>query len=149
MTDENIIQKYITEHIPISKAIGIKLELISDDEVIISAPFLNNVNHKMTVFGGSLHAVATLACWSLVYKNLIDILGKIEIVISHSEVDYLVPVDNDFKAICKKPDIAIWEHFNKILNKKRKSRIILNAKIFQGDNVAVNYKGTFVVLKKL
>lgn len=147
MQEQQVIEKYILEHIPISKALGIRLEFGKNNEVIVAAPFANNINHKKTVFGGSLHAVATLACWGFAYKNLIDLLGSIEIVISHSEINYLLPVKSNFKAICEAPDEAVWKKFCFILDKKGKARIQLKAKIFQENDLAVNYVGTFVVLK--
>lgn len=146
MIDKHKLDAYLLENIPISQSLGIALDTVSDDEIIIAAPFANNINHKMTVFGGSLHAVATLACWCLMYNQLHDLLGKIEIVISHSEVDYLLPVNTDFKAICTKPDPKTWDLFYKVFAKKGKARIKLNAKIYQGDQLAVDYQGTFVVL---
>lgn len=146
MIEKNLLQTYLFDHIPISQALGVEIETISDNEIIIAAPFLNNINHKMTVFGGSLHAVATLACWCFMYKQLIHLLGKIEIVISHSEVDYLLPVTSDFKAICSKPDEKAWDVFYKTFSKKGMARIKLNAKIYQNEELAVDYQGTFVVL---
>ena len=54
------LEKYLHKHIPISSAMGVKVDVASSERVVLSAPFLNNINHKQTVFGGSLHAVATL-----------------------------------------------------------------------------------------
>lgn len=147
MSNIDIIQAYIAEHIPITQALGITLEFATD-RVMVNAPLQNNINHKMTAFGGSLHAVATIACWSLLYQHFIHELDHIEIVISHSDVDYLLPVTSDFRAICRKPDEATWDKFSKILSKKGKARITLHAQIFQFDKLAVDYRGTFVVLAK-
>ncbi|MGE3318013.1 MAG: YiiD C-terminal domain-containing protein [Candidatus Berkiella sp.] len=67
-------------------------------------------------------------------------------MISHSEVEYVLPVTSDFKAVCGKPDDKAWEHFIKVLDKKGKARIALNAKIYQSNQLAVDYHGKFVVL---
>src|ERR1700744_1244487 len=100
-----ILEDYLLQHIPISAAIGIKVASASTQKVILSAPFLNNINHKNTVFGGSLHAVATLACWSLLHMNLLGLSEKkFQIVIASSEVLYTAPVISDFKAECSTPD---------------------------------------------
>ncbi len=147
MPNKDIIQAYLAEHIPITQALGITLE-IATNKVIVNAPLQKNINHKMTAFGGSLHAIATIACWSLLYQHFIDELDRIEIVISHSDVDYILPVTSDFCAICSNPDEAEWSRFSKILSKKGKARITLHAQIFQFDKLAVNYRGTFVVLAK-
>lgn len=141
-----IIQDYLVKHIPITKALAITVELDDDHNIMVSAPLKNNINHKMTAFGGSLHAVATLACWSFLYQQFIEQLEKIEIVISHSEIDYLLPVICDFKAICYQPENDTWAKFHKILTKKDKARIVLKANILQDNQLAVAYQGTFVVM---
>lgn len=141
------LEKYLLQHIPISAAMGVKVVSASPQQVILSAPFANNINHKNTVFGGSLHAVATLACWSLLHVNLIELKDKnFQIVIASSEISYTAPVTSDFKAECNMPDSSEWEKFQKTLLKKGKARLNLTAKIFQGSKLCVSYSGVFVAL---
>lgn len=142
---KEILESYLLQHIPISAAMGVKVESASNEQVILSAPFFNNINHKNTVFGGSLHAVATLACWSLLHVNL----SGAQIVIASSEICYKAPVAADFKAECRMPDLLEWERFQKILQKKGKARIKLNAKIFQGSQLGVDYSGQFVAIQEI
>lgn len=126
------LEKYLHEQIPISSAIGVKVDVVSQEKVVLSAPFLNNINHKQTVFGGSLHAVATLTCWSLLHVNLVELFkDPVQIVIANSEIKYLVPVTSNFKAECLHPHTNVWERFLTILRKKGKARLQLNAKIFE------------------
>lgn len=142
------LENYLLQHIPISAAIGIKVESASSQQVILSAPFLNNINHKNTVFGGSLHAVATLTCWSLLHVNLLGISERnIQIVIASSEIFYTAPVISDFKAECCTPDSFEWERFRKMLQRKGKARLKLNAKIFQDSQLCVSYSGQFVAIQ--
>lgn len=145
---ETLLKNYLRQHIPISAAMGVGVELASSERVILSAPFSNNINHKNTVFGGSLHAVATLACWSLLNVSLAELGEKnVQIVIAKSDVAYVAPVAADFKAECQRPDATSWERFLKMLQKKGKGRIALTAKIFQDSELCVDYSGVFVVLK--
>lgn len=142
------LQCYLYEHIPLSEAIGIKVELASLEKVILSAPFANNINHKKTVFGGSLHAVATLACWSLLHLNLKNEENQhLQIVITKSDVSYHAPVDADFKAECVRPDPDVWQRFMKMLRSKGKARIELSAKIYHQEHLCVDYIGVFAALK--
>lgn len=138
------LENYLLKAIPISSAMGVRVEVASTKEVILSAPFAPNINHKKTVFGGSLHAVATLASWGLLHVNL---AGDYQIVIASSEIKYLAPVTSDFKAVCHMPEALDWDRFIKILKKKGKARIKLNAKIFEGDKLSVDYSGVFVAIK--
>ena len=144
---ETDLEDYLLKHIPISSAMGVSVDSASPGRVVLKAPFSNNINHKQTVFGGSLHAVATLACWSLLHVNLVNLYGKnVQIVIANSNVDYLAPVASDFKAECLLPNEVEWNKFIKMLEKKGKGRIKLCAKIFQNDQLCVDYSGTFVAL---
>ncbi len=101
------------DSMPLCSAMGIEVIKAGPDRVILSAPLQPNINHKKTAFGGSLHSLTTLACFSLVHVNV-----KGEIVISGSEIEYLAPVTADFQAECKMPDPAEWERFLKIFQKK-------------------------------
>ncbi|MFI4938170.1 MAG: YiiD C-terminal domain-containing protein [Candidatus Berkiellales bacterium] len=144
-----ILNQYLHEHIPITKAMGCIVKFASPDKVIIAAPFSNNINHKQSVFGGSLHAIATLACWGLLYSNFMELLGSIDIVITRSEINYHKPVTKDFEAICFKADPENWEKLKNIsLHKKGKGRICLNAVIRENEKVAVAYQGEFAVIKR-
>lgn len=148
MNEENFLENYLHQNIPISSAMGVRVDLASSNQVILSAPFSININHKKTVFGGSLHAVATLACWSLLHVNLLNVIGgNCQIVIAKSEVEYLAPVASDFKAECKMPEALDWERFIKTLQKKGKARLKLCAKIFQQGQLCVDYIGMFVAIK--
>lgn len=145
---EKQIETYLHSHIPISRAMGIAVEHASTQKVILCAPFANNINHKKTIFGGSLHAVATLACWTLLYVNLKELHPEhVQIVITKSEVDYQAPIDADFKSICLSPDEAVWQRFLKMLRAKGKSRIALSAKIHHNDRVCVDYRAEFAAIK--
>lgn len=144
------LEQYLWENIPISSAMGIRVDTASADRVVLKAPLSNNINHKKTVFGGSLHAVATLACWSLLYVNLEELCGKkAHIVIANSEIAYLAPVVSDFTAECTMPEASEWERFVKILQKRGKARIKLCAKIFHEGQLCVDYSGTFAALAQV
>lgn len=148
MMKPQVLEEYLLKNIPLSSAMGVKVESITSEKIILNAPFLNNINHKQTVFGGSLHAVATLACWSLLHVHLSEIYGnKVQVVIASSEIQYLAPVASDFKAECSMPNIIEWEKFIKIFDKKGKARIKLESKIYKDDQLLVDYSGIFVAIK--
>src|SRR5262245_4726479 len=107
---------------------GVQVIHISNEKSILRAPFSPNINHKKTVFGGSLHALATLSCWCFLHAN-IEIAA--EIVITNSQVDYLAPVVSDFQAQCLMPAAETWNRFCHTLHLKGKARIQLESTIFQ------------------
>ncbi len=144
------LERYLLENIPISAAMGVKVESASTQKIVLWAPLSNNINHKKTVFGGSLHAVATLACWSLLHVNL-DSIGcdsHYQIVIASSQINYFAPIAEDFKANCTMAAPVEWDRFIKILLKKGKSRLNLTAKIYNNKLLCVDYFGTFVAIRQ-
>jgi len=142
------LEQYLYEHIPITKALGAKVVQDNLDKVVLSAPLKENINHKKTVFGGSLHAMATLSCWSMLYINLLDLPKGFEIVISHSEVDYLHPVTDDFTSTTVLDhDQEEWRQFLRRIKRHKKARYNLQATIEQNGITALQYTGTFVVIR--
>ena len=133
------------DKISIAKAMGIEVVTATSEQVILSAPLSNNINHKQTVFGGSLQAVATLACWSFAQVAVDD---GYQTVITHSEIDYLSPVSGDFQAIVNRPEVSVWEKFQKTLVKIGKAKLALNATIRHNNVLAVNFHGDFAVISK-
>lgn len=144
---ENELKNYLYEAIPLTKAMQISVECASKEIVILQAPLLPNVNHKKTAFGGSLNAIATLSCWSLLHLNLVEHYPHVQIVISHNETKYLNPVIGLFLSECIKCDEAKWKKFSNALHSKGKARIELSATIYQkAQKKCVDFKGTFVAL---
>ncbi len=145
---EKQLETYLYENIPLSHAMGVHVVQASLDKIVLSAPLANNINHKKTAFGGSLHAVATLAGWCLVHINLKKACPEpCQIVITKSEIDYLGPVEADFQAVCLMPAEEEWQHFLKVLKVKGRARIHLAASIYHRDRLAVDYRGVFAAIK--
>ncbi|AZL16393.1 YiiD C-terminal domain-containing protein [Rickettsiales endosymbiont of Stachyamoeba lipophora] len=142
------LQNYLHKNIPISVALGVEVKDATCSRVVLSAPIELNINHKGTVFGGSLHSLATLSCWGLVFMNLADYPLPTEIVIANSEIKYLTPVKNNFTVECSTIDKHDWIQFKEVLDEKGKSRIKLNANIYQGGDLAIDYQGVFVAISK-
>ncbi len=55
------IESYLHREIPITAAMGIRVESYNEKELVLTAPLEPNHNHLGTAFGGSLSAIATLA----------------------------------------------------------------------------------------
>ena len=98
MKSPEALEDYLYRNIPISEAMGVRVARASTDSISLTAPLQANINHKRTAFGGSLQAVATLACWTLLHVNLREDADPSEIVITNSNIDYIRPVTADFTA---------------------------------------------------
>jgi putative thioesterase YiiD len=65
MSGARQIQELLHSKIPITRAMGVKVEDYDGRRLILSAPLDANVNHLGTAFGGSLNALAVLSGYGL------------------------------------------------------------------------------------
>jgi thioesterase domain-containing protein len=139
------LQKTLSREIPITRHLGITVVSYDNGSLILKAPLEQNINHAGTAFAGSLNALVTLSAWGQLWLVLKELNIPATIVIQDSTSSYLLPVSNDFSAICHKPEptqIARLEHS---LIRKGKARIELYAQIYSHHEVAMSFKGRYVV----
>lgn len=140
------LEEYLYRNIPIAQSLGVKVHTITNEGLSLSAPFDKNINHKKTVFGGSLQSVATLACWSLLYTLLMD--SKPEIVIVKSAMSFSLPTIGNFIARAEVPTIQKWEKFLKVYENKRSGKITVNAMIEVDAKKTAQFTGVFAAYKR-
>lgn len=145
MIDSRILQSVLNEEIPISLALGIKVEQLDDHSISLSAPLLNNINHKSTAFGGSLYSIAVLSGWGLIYTILNQHHIHAHIVIQQSEISYINPVNQDFTAHCEIDSQLSIEKMMALYKRKGISRVSLEARIYNQEQIAVKFKGKYVI----
>jgi len=92
------LARYIHEHIPLSKAIGVSVLAIEADAVTLQAPLEPNLNHQQTVFGGSASALAILASWALLHVRLQSAGIAARLVIQRNVMEYQSPILGQFTA---------------------------------------------------
>lgn len=137
---------FLHEKIPLTRAMGVRVTE-SNSRLVLEAPLDANVNHVGTAFGGSLHALPTLACyaalWSLLYESGLD--GHV--VVKRSSAHYRQPVKGTLRAICERPAPGAVALFIADLRRHKKARMELEA-IVEGANgkPAVEFSGSFVAL---
>lgn len=143
---ELLLNKLYAE-IPITRHMGFRVEKADNQEVIIFAPLEPNINHKATVFGGALASALLLSAWCLTENRLKEWGIKGHVVVMKSQIEYLLPVENDFRAICSLTNEKEWETFRNTLERKKKARIRLEGSVNTNGTVAVKFQGLFVALK--
>lgn len=138
--------------IPLSQTLGIALQDYRDLTLSVSAPLAPNINHKQTAFGGSLYAVAVLAGWSLVNLRLAeyqeDLPARCEVVIYHSDMQYLRGVNDDFSARVEQSDGLRADRFIQRLLRHGKVSCTETIEIEQGGEVKGCLRAKYVVLLK-
>lgn len=138
-------ERFFHEQIPLTKAMGVRVEAHDGRQLVLSAPLEANHNHLGTAFGGSLAALATLAGYGLLWLELGS--RDAHIVIRRSELDYRHPVTGQLRAICRKPPAAELAAFRATFDKAGKARIRLEVSVEEAGRVCMAFVGTFVAIR--
>ena len=138
-------QELLHSKIPITRALGVRVEDYDGERLTLSAPLDVNVNHLGTAFGGSLNALAVLCGYALLWLELKD--TQCHIVIRESSISYERPVRGDLRAVCARPEAEELEQFKRAFHQKGKARISLAVTIEDEGTTAVRFRGTFVALR--
>lgn len=140
------LQKYLHEHIPISKAMGVEVLEATGNGVTLCAPLSPNINHRETVFGGSSAAVAILSAWSLLYLRLkLENINR-RIVIQKSTMTYECPIIDMFTASSLVRDPADWFRFITMLRRKNRARVGVHSVLRCKGRKVGELEGDFVAL---
>lgn len=139
------LESFLHEKIPLTVAMGVQVAACSDARLVLTAPLAPNRNHVQTAFGGSLHALATLSGYSLLWWLLRE--PEAHIVIRESTIQYDRPVGGDLKAICCSPSPLELERFQRDFARKGKARLTLEAVIEFNAEIAARFRGVFVALR--
>lgn len=100
------LQSTMHELIPVSSAMGIRVQSYDGSALVVTAPLAANINHQQSAFGGSLFSVAVLAGWGLMQLKLSELQLDCNTVIMGAEVTYQRPVFEDLVCTCRLPDNA-------------------------------------------
>lgn len=138
----------IQSDITLSQAMGVEVLSLDSSHVKLFAPLAQNKNHQGTAFGGSINALATLACWSVVTLTAEELKVKMDYtVIQDSSIKYLKPITGDFTAEARWASDRERTEFLETLRKKGLARAKLTAPVLiHGSNeVCAILTGRFVV----
>jgi thioesterase domain-containing protein len=138
------LQRYLHDHIPLSKAMQVEVLEATVNGVTLAAPLAPNINHRETVFGGSASAVAILSAWTLMYLRLKKEQFNTRIVIQRNTMAYERPITGTFSASATMPDVPAWRRFVETLRRRNRARFTVHSVLCcNGKNVAT-FEGDFV-----
>jgi thioesterase domain-containing protein len=142
------LEAFLHEKIPLTRAMGLRVAESSAQRLVLEAPPEPNVNHLGTAFGGSLHALPTLACYSALWTLLHEAGVDGHVVVKRSEARYRAPVTGTLRAVCGRPPAGQCAEFMDDLRRHRKARMELSAIVegAAGSKPAVEFRGSFVAL---
>jgi len=141
------LEAFLHEKIPLTRAMGLRVAESSGRRLVLEAPLDANVNHLGTAFGGSLHALPTLACYAALWTLLREAGVDGHVVVKRSEARYLQPVRGPLRAVCHRPPPDLVDEFVANLRRHGKARMELPA-VVEGANggPAVEFSGSFVAV---
>jgi len=147
---EEDLQTYIYDHIPIVKKNEFSITIVNSPYVTVRGRFADHINHRNSVFGGSLSTALILSSWATV-RQILKTRG-IEngvIVIQSQTVDFDKPVIEDFVANVTPIHEDKLHKFIAMLGKFGKARLKMESIVTQGDSPEplARFVGNFVVLK--
>ena len=138
------LEKYLHEHIPLSKAMETTVISVDDDAVALSAPLEPNLNHRGTAFGGSVATLAILSGWTHVHFKLRREGIETHTVIHESSVHYDKPIQDRLIACCGDLPPEVWARFIRTLKRKGKARIRVQATVHSAGQAACSFQGSYV-----
>ena len=144
--DTKQLESYLHQQIPASALLQIRVKSCSERKVELLAPLHPNINHKNTVFGGSLSMLAILSGWSLVFMRLAGTHN--EIVIQQSKTSYLRPAMTEVTAISRFEAASQWDRFRRSFDSKGKARISITSDIVCDGEIVAVHEGSYVALNK-
>ncbi len=139
------IERFLYTKIPLTAAMGVRVESYDAQRLVLTAPLAANHNHLGTAFGGSLAALLILSGYSLLWLELGD--AGSHIVVRKTALDYRRPVRDPLRAVCLRPPPRELEDFKETFTRRGKARIELFATVENDGEHAVEFHGTFVALR--
>ena len=140
------MEELFYDKMPLTRALGVRVEEYDGRRLVLTAPLRDNVNHLGTAFGGSLYALAVLSGYGLLWLELRD--AGADIVIRDSSVSYERPVRGDIRAACVRPAEKALDAFKRQFHQKGLARIVLSATVEDAGVTAVRFRGTFVAMRQ-
>jgi thioesterase domain-containing protein len=142
------LDAFLATHIPITQAMGIRLEAYDADQLTLHAPLQPNRNDKGTGFAGVLATLVTLSGWSYTHVSLADAGFHAIALVAKSDTEYRRPAISDLHAVCYGPDRETRRRFMRDLDERGKARWTLEVELWSDETMAVHYTGDYVAIKQ-
>ena len=141
------LEGFLHEKIPLTRAMSLHVAESSAARLVLEAPLEPNRNHLGTAFGGSLHALPTLACYGVLWSLLREAGVDGHVVVKRSAALYRAPVTATLRAVCERPAAARCAEFMVDLRRHGKARMELAAAVEgAAGRPAVEFSGSFVAV---
>lgn len=146
--DSLYLESVLHHDIPLTREMGLKVGDWRDARLELHLPLQANINHKSTMFGGSLYCGAVLAGWGWLHLQLREEgIEDGHIVIQEGQISYPLPVTRDATAVCQAPEEKVWKRFVATYKRYGRARLTLETWIVNegSEDRAVAFTGQYVL----
>ncbi|WP_411383613.1 YiiD C-terminal domain-containing protein [Pseudomonas sp. L7] len=147
-TDSQYLQAVLHSDIPLTREMGMQVIDWREQCLRLQLPLAPNVNHKSTMFGGSLYCAAVLVGWGWLHLRLRELgIDDGHIVIHEGQISYPLPVTGTAVARCPAPDEKAWERFLTMYQRRGRARLTLETMVSNAgsEEAAVRFSGQYVL----
>ena len=142
------LESILHHDIPLTRDMDMRVLDWQQQRLRLRLPLAPNVNHKSTMFGGSLYCGAVLAGWGWLHLALKEAgIDDGHIVIQEGAISYPLPVTGAAIAVCDAPEEKVWQRFIKTYERHGRARLTLHTEVFnEGAGApAVAFDGQYVL----
>ena len=146
--DSGYLESVLHHDIPLTQDMGLKVLSWQAHQLRLHLPLPANINHKSTMFGGSLYCGAVLAGWGWLHLSLLEAgIEDGHIVIQEGHITYPLPVTEDAIVLCDAPDSGAWNKFLAMYKRHGRARLTLETRVINADggDDAVRFSGQYVL----
>ncbi len=149
MTATADLEDFILTHIPLTRAIGLRVIAADASSLTLAAPLAPNVNDKGCAFGGSLTSLLTLAGWGLVRLQLGAVAQDTDVYVQDSTVRYSAPVWTDLRVCARLAEGESWQGFARTLESRGRARVQVQAAALLDDgSAATTLEARYAAIRK-
>ncbi|WP_053148761.1 YiiD C-terminal domain-containing protein [Pseudomonas sp. P97.38] len=146
--DTRYLESILHHDIPLTRDMGLEVVDWQARQLRLFLPLDANVNHKSTMFGGSLYCGAVLGGWGWLHLALREEgIEDGHIVIQEGQISYPLPVTGDANVICDAPQENTWKRFLATYRRHGRARIALQTRVLNtsSKDPAVQFEGQYVL----
>lgn len=146
--DSRYLESILHHDIPLTRDMGLKVLDWQARQLRLFLPLEANVNHKSTMFGGSLYCGAVLGGWGWLHLALREEgIEDGHIVIQEGQISYPLPVTRDATVICQAPEEKVWKRFLATYRRYGRARLTLQTQVINtgSEAPAVQFVGQYVL----
>lgn len=140
-------KEYVHQFVPLSRAMGLEIEALSNQSVQIKAPISNNRNIYNGATSASVDRLFLFLCYTYLKLVSENIEPDPEFVFHNAETTFLRPITSDFSAKLLMPPQKEVRRLLRELKRKGTAQITLDAQIRYGDEIFVAYSGQYSIVK--